>query len=66
VPLEIVQPAGAACRNGGTFDQALGKGLTLTSWILASQPARLDPQGHRAALPGQILQVALIPAVHHR
>jgi hypothetical protein len=64
VPLEIVQPAGGACRNGGTFNQALGKGLTLTIWILASEPARLDPQGHRTALPRQILQPALIATVH--
>ena len=63
VSLEVDEAPGSACCSGSTVVQTLGKGSAPAIRIAASKPACLYPQGHRAALPGKILQVALVAAV---
>ena len=61
--MQVAQPLGATCRGNGDVGQALGEGLPGTSRNTAAEPPRLDAQGDRPTLPGQVAKVTLVSAV---
>ena len=63
VTLQGAEPAGAPRAGGSDIPQAFGEGLPGAGRVEAAEPACLDAQHHRAALPGQVAQGALVMAV---
>jgi len=63
VMLQSAEPAGAPHPGGGHISQPFGEGLPWAGRVMTAEPARLDAQHHRAALPGQVAQGPLVAAV---
>ena len=61
--LDAPQPRGAACRAGRDGSQRLGKGLTRTAGIAATEAAYPDQEHGRTPLPRQVRQSALVVGV---
>ena len=62
--LQIAQSPGPPCPGGRNLREPLGEGLPGTGRVEAAEPPCLETQRHRAALPWQISEAALVVAVN--
>jgi hypothetical protein len=63
VTLQLSQALGPARRATGDLAQALGKGAARAGQARAAEPSCLNLDRHRPALPGQVVELAQVPAV---